>query len=161
SPHVVLDDPLSQVQYRRGTNYAFAGARAFNPGHADLTDQVNAFLARPGGGGVAPADALYVVWIGGNDIPTAGHSNDPVVRADLVTKAVNAIAADVQALINKGARKIVVPNAGDVGAIPEFTQESPPSQAQLATQDSILFNQLLHQALSSILTLNHDIGLTE
>ncbi len=147
--------------FKFGTNYAFAGARAFNPGHADLTDQVTAFLARPGGGGTAPVDALYVVWIGGNDIRTAGHSNDPVVGADLVTKAVNAIAADVQTLINKGARKIVVPNAGDVGAIPEFTQESPPSQAQLATQDSILFNQLLHQALASILTLNPGIGLTE
>jgi phospholipase/lecithinase/hemolysin len=145
--------------FQFGTNYAFAGARAFNPGQADLTDQVNAFLARPGGGGVAPLDALYVVWIGGNDIRTAGHSNNAATGAGLVTSAVNAIAADIQTLINKGAHSILVPNAGDVGAIPEFTQESPASQAQLATQDSILFNVLLHQALVNILALNPGLNL--
>jgi len=147
--------------FQFGTNYAFAGARAFNPGQADLTDQVNAFLARPGGGGVAPSDALYVVWIGGNDIRTAGHSNNAATAASLVTNAVNAIAADAQTLINKGAHTILVPNAGDVGAIPEFTQESPASQALLATQSSILFNTLLHQALANLLVLNPGIALDE
>jgi phospholipase/lecithinase/hemolysin len=144
--------------FQFGTNYAFAGARAFNPGQADLTDQVNAFLARPGGGGVAPSDALYVVWIGGNDIRTAGHSNNLTTANSLVTSAVNAIAADVQKLIDKGAHTILVPNAGDVGAIPEFAQESPASQAQLATQSAILFNTLLQQALANLLVLNPTVS---
>src|SRR5499425_72455 len=143
--------------FQFGTNYAFAGARAFNPGQADLTDQVSAFLARPGGGGVAPSDALYVVWIGGNDIRTAGHSGNTT----LVTNAVNAIAADVQTLINKGARTILVPNAGDVGAIPEFAEQSPAAQAQLATQSAILFNTLLAQALAAIIVLNPTVTIDQ
>jgi phospholipase/lecithinase/hemolysin len=144
-----------------GTNYAFAGARAFNPGQADLTDQVNAFLARPGGGAAAPSDALYVVWIGGNDIRTAGHSDNAATAASLVTSAVNAIATDIQTLINKGAHSILVPNAGDVGAIPEFTKESPASQSQLATQSAVLFNELLHVALANIQLLNPGVNLDE
>jgi len=147
--------------FQFGTNYAFAGARAFNPGQADLTDQVNAFLARPGGGGVAPSDALYVVWIGGNDIRTAGHSGNTATANTLVTNAVNAIAADVQTLINKGARTILVPNAGDVGAIPEFAEQSPTAQAQLATQSAILFNTLLAQALASIIVLNPTVTIDQ
>ena len=147
--------------FQFGTNYAFAGARAFNPGQADLTDQVNAFLARPGGGGVAPSDALYVVWIGGNDIRTAGHSGNAATANTLVTNAVNAIAADVQTLINKGARTILIPNAGDVGAIPEFAEQSPAAQAQLATQSAINFNALLQQALAAILVLNPTVKLDQ
>jgi len=147
--------------FQFGTNYAFAGARAFNPGQADLTDQVGAFLARPGGGGVAPSDALYVVWIGGNDIRTAGHSGNAATANTLVTNAVNAIAADVQILINKGARTILLPNAGDVGAIPEFAEQSPAAQAQLATQSAILFNTLLQQALAAIQVLNPTVTLDQ
>ena len=147
--------------FQFGTNYAFAGARAFNPGQADLTDQVNAFLARPGGGGVAPSDALYVVWIGGNDIRTAGHSGNTATANTLVTNAVNAIAADVQTLINKGAHTVVVPNAGDVGAIPEFAEQSPTAQAQLATQSAMLFNTLLAQALAAIIVLNPTVTIDQ
>jgi phospholipase/lecithinase/hemolysin len=71
-----------------------------------------------------------------------------------VINAVNAIATDIQVLINKGAHNILVPNAGDVGAIPEFTKESPASQAQLATQSAIFFNQRLDLALANILAAN-------
>jgi phospholipase/lecithinase/hemolysin len=147
--------------FQFGTNYAIAGARAFQPGVGDLTDQVTGFLARPGGGGVAPSDALYVVWIGGNDIRTAGHSNDASTASTLVINAVNAIATDIQVLINKGAHNILVPNAGDVGAIPEFTKESPASQAQLATQSAIFFNQRLDLALANILAANPGLNLDE
>ena len=118
------------------------------------------FLARPGAG-VAPSDALYVVWIGGNDIRTAGHSNDASTASTLVINAVNAIATDIQVLINKGAHNILVPNAGDVGAIPEFTKESPASQAQLATQSAIFFNQRLDLALANILAANPGLNLDE
>jgi outer membrane lipase/esterase len=41
--------------FQFGTNYAIAGARAFQPGVGDLTDQVTGFLARPGGGGGSDA----------------------------------------------------------------------------------------------------------
>jgi len=70
-----------------------------------------------------------------------------VTAAGLVTSAV------IQTLSNKSAHNILVPNAGDVGAIPEFTKESPASQAQLETQSAILFNGLLHEALVNILAL--------
>src|SRR5262249_44268679 len=131
-----------------------AGARAFNPGQADLTDQVKAFLARPGGGGVAPSDALYVVWIGGNDIRTAGHSGNTATANTLVTNAVNAIAADVQTLINKGAHTVVVPNAGDVGTISEFTEQSPAPQPKLATQAATLCSLSRGQRSAATLVLH-------
>ncbi|HYM31599.1 MAG TPA: SGNH/GDSL hydrolase family protein [Candidatus Cybelea sp.] len=142
--------------FQFGTNYAIAGARAFQPGNGDLTDQVNGFLARPGGGGVADPNALYTVFIGGNDVRTAAHSNN----ASLITSAVNAVKANIQTLINKGAVHILVPNVGNVGGIPEFTQQSPAGQAALATADSILYNQLLATAIAQLRAANPTVELT-
>ncbi len=156
-----------------GTNYAIAGALANNTqqgvpvngpanqtaptGHkltGDLTDQVvNGFLARPSGGGVADPNALYFIQIGGNDIRNAAHKNDD----SFVTNAVSAIAANIQTLINAGARSFLVPNAGNVGAIPEFSEQSPAAQAALATADSIQFNQLLAAAIQKLLAQNPGI----
>ena len=52
------------------TNYAYGGARARNASatssNLHLPDQVTTFLADTGG--VASPDALYVIFIGGNDI---------------------------------------------------------------------------------------------
>ena len=52
------------------TNFAVAGARARDDGsNVNLPAQVDAFLQQSGG--VAPADALYVIEMGGNDIRDA------------------------------------------------------------------------------------------
>jgi outer membrane lipase/esterase len=150
-----------------GTNYAIAGALANGSGgvrpnptnpadplHAptgDLSAQVAGFLARPGATpGTADPQSLYLVWIGGNDIRNAALKNNN----SFVTDAVSAISANVQRLINTGAKTIVVPNAGDVGAIPEFSQQSPKATAQLATADSVEFNQLLDAALANLQQAN-------
>ena len=49
-----------------GSNYAVAGANALGSDPIDLGTQVLAFQANHGF--IAPPDALYVVFIGGNDV---------------------------------------------------------------------------------------------
>lgn len=52
-----------------GTNFAVAGARAAGDTTIDLNFQIGAFLTTlQAQGGKAPSDALYVLFIGGNDI---------------------------------------------------------------------------------------------
>src|SRR5438552_8187445 len=51
------------------SNYAVGGARARHAGSFDLSTQVGVFLNDFGGHG--PADALYVVFVGGNDLRDA------------------------------------------------------------------------------------------
>lgn len=67
------------------TNYAVGAARAYNDGiNFNLSPQVDAFLQRSGG--VAPADALYVIEMGTNDIRDSfqvyagGGNGGPIFR---------------------------------------------------------------------------------
>lgn len=134
-----------------GTNYAFAGATAGNKAlaaggiegvnGANLAQQVNALKStKP----TDAASALFTVFIGGNDVRTAAKQND----TGFVTAGVNAEISAINTLIAAGARNFLVVNVPDVGLIPEFTQESPAGKAQLAHDDSILFNQLLAAGLA-------------
>jgi len=100
-----------------GTNYAVAGARAGGPVAIDLPTQVNLFLANHAG--VAPSDALYIVFIGGNDVRDARDSLDAVTAESIVDTAVTAEVAQVQTLIASGASNILVMNVPDIGSIPE------------------------------------------
>ena len=120
-----------------GTNFAIAGAKAVDEDGNELTPdinlptQVNAFLQSKAG--VAPADALYIVMIGGNDIRAAREIGSAGVLASTfgekwaanraarasISTAVASQVAQVQKLVNAGAKDILVINAPNVGAIPE------------------------------------------
>lgn len=119
-----------------GNNFAIAGAKAIDEDNNEATPdinlptQVNAFLQIHGGS--APADALYIVLIGGNDIRAARQiradalfSSAAEERAAIVaagksiSDAVNAQRNQISKLINAGARHILVSNAPDIGIIPE------------------------------------------
>lgn len=120
-----------------GNNYAIAGARATDDDGNEATPdinlptQVNAFLQIQGG--VAPADALYIVLIGGNDIRAARELRAQAVLAEtaeqrqalrqaaneLLSNAVESQQAQIEKLIAAGALNILVANAPDIGAIPE------------------------------------------
>lgn len=84
----ILGDNLgvsASTAYAGGTNFAIGGQRSDQV----LTGQVPTFLASTGG--VADADALYVIWIGGNDFlqsDPAGTVYDPL---DSVTNVINSI----------------------------------------------------------------------
>ncbi|MDX1811048.1 MAG: SGNH/GDSL hydrolase family protein [Gammaproteobacteria bacterium] len=107
-----------------GTNYAAAGASAIGLGEGDLGGQILAFSTI---NSEAPSDALYVVFIGGNDVRKARGKLNPLDKDDLVEahalleQAAGNIGVAVQSLITAGAKNIIVVNSPNVGAIPETT----------------------------------------
>ena len=130
-----------------GTNYAVAGAKAGNTAPIDLPFQVSAFLARSGG--VAPASALYTVFIGGNDVRNAALNND----TSFTTNGVASEVANIGRLLAAGAQDFLIVNVPDVGLIPEFTQQNP-SRAALASQASLQYNSLLASGIASLAAAN-------
>lgn len=137
------------ASYVPGTNYAVAGATAAAaptkggiPG-ANLPQQVAAF-----GASVAlkaDANALYVLFTGGNDVRNAALAN---TGAPAVTAGVNAELNAIQTLESDGARKFLVVNVPDVGNIPEF-QEANPTKAAAATTYSQQYNTQLASGLAT------------
>jgi len=130
-----------------GTNYAVGGATAAG-GTTGLPSQVGAFLSHLGQ--QAPSDALYLVMIGGNDVRTAAHAG----ASAGVVAGVNSELAMIQLLLSRGATHFLIPNVPNVGAIPEFTQDSPAGQAATATAFSLLYDQLLASGIQSLVSQN-------
>ena len=118
-----------------GNNFAQGGAQSVTYATgATLPNSSNTQTAGPGGldirdlpqqiqdylganGGKADPNAVYFVWSGGNDIPTAagaGSSN----AASVATAAANSLAAQVGVLNNAGARLIIAPNLPAFGNTP-------------------------------------------
>ena len=94
-------------------NYAVGGAGAYHrQGYVNLTEQVDAFLAKADG--VASPDALYVVEFGANDIRDALVGDPLAIFRDSFTS----IATNMQKLYVAGARKFLVPNAPNLARTP-------------------------------------------
>ena len=134
------------------TNYAVGAARAYDDGqNVNLSDQVQAFLSDFGG--QAPADALYVIEMGGNDIRDAlvAYQTGGAPAAQMVLqKALASIAGNIQLLYQAGARKFLVwlpPNVGLTPAIQMLNQVSP-GAAQLAA----ILSQGFVAGLTGVLT---------
>lgn len=100
-----------------GTNYAVAAAKVTRNDPIDLNTQVALFLANHGG--VAPANALYVMFIGGNDIRQARETVGWTAATQLLDEATLTIATQMQVLATSGAKNWLVVNAPDIGRIPE------------------------------------------
>jgi phospholipase/lecithinase/hemolysin len=121
------------------TNYAVGGARAREDGiNVNLSRQVSAFLQQSGG--VAPADALYVIEMGGNDIRDAlvvyaqGGNGAPILQA-----ANLAIANEIGTLYAAGARNFLVWRAPNVGLTPAVRSLGT-AAVQLGTALTLGFN---------------------
>lgn len=119
-----------------GTNYAFGGAESGSlpplPDDVDigisLTNQVGMFGLDTGG--IAPADALYVVAPVGNDIrraleaylgvwlPTGNAAAAEAFASDIVTAAVDNVENIVRQLDSFGGENFLVSNAADIGLTP-------------------------------------------
>jgi phospholipase/lecithinase/hemolysin len=110
------------------TNYAYGGARA-RPGgvipvipneNKHLPDQVGQFLADFNMG--IPTEALYVVFIGGNDIfdATVVLDLDPssTTSLEILDLAVASVDEQIRLLHDSGARKFLVITAPDLGITP-------------------------------------------
>lgn len=121
-----------------GTNFAVGGARAFG-GPNDLEEQIDELLARS-----EPApDALYVLYIGSNDLRAAAHASRP---AEIMASAASAVERAIERLALAGARRLLVPNLPDVGRTPEAQEIGGAWPAQ-ARQLAISFNHDLARIL--------------
>jgi phospholipase/lecithinase/hemolysin len=104
--------PAFAPGHPNATNYAVGGARARAVGAFHLSVQVNAFLADfPRG---APADTLFVVALGGNDVRDALQFGDPTV----IAAAIGSIANHIGILYGAGARKFLVWNSPNIAVTP-------------------------------------------
>lgn len=126
-----------------GTNYAVAGARAGRTNFGDLTSQLTAFQANNPGG--APTDALYVLFIGGNDVLNISNVADDAAAAVSISIATQTIETTLNSLIDGGAQSILVPNVFDIGLTPEAA-----GNRALATQRTIEYNTALAATLASV-----------
>ena len=131
----------------KATNYAYGGARARDASatspNLHLPMQVTTFLADAGG--VASADALYVIFIGGNDIaPDAvfAFASSPLDGLTIIGEAVGSIGGTIQTLYEHGARKFLVMNSPDLGLTPSLAiaDQQFPGAAGLASCLSYWFN---------------------
>ena len=130
-----------------GGNYAVAGARAGGASPIDLDTQLNLFLANQGF--IAPADALYVVFLGGNDIRDARDSADRDSARQIVTAAAARVEAAIETLAAAGAREFLLVNAPNLGAIPETrllaAASGNPELVKRAERMSRLYRRLVHR----------------
>ena len=121
------------------TNFAVGAARAYDDGlNFNLTRQVDTFLQRSGG--VASAQALYVIEMGSNDIRDAfvvyaGLGNG----GPILVAALESIAANIRRLYLAGARNFLVWAAPNVALTPAIRTLGPNAGA-LATSLTQAFN---------------------
>ena len=129
------------------TNYAYGGARARDASatspNLHLPMQVTTYLADTGG--EASPGALYVIFIGGNDIaPDAVFAfvSNPVDGLTIIGEAVESIGVAIQTLYLHGARKFLVMNSPDLGFTPSLAiaNQQFPGAAGLASCLSYWFN---------------------
>ncbi len=126
-----------------GTNYAVAGARAGRTNFGDLGSQLTAFQANHPGG--ASMEALYVLFIGGNDVLNISNVVDDATAALAITTATQAVETTLNSLIGAGAQSILVPNVFDIGLTPDAA-----ANRALATQRSVEYNTALAATLADV-----------
>lgn len=143
--------PALQVP-RVFSNYAVGGARA-RPGTLfDLATQVGLFLGDFSGG--APADALYIVFVGGNDVrdAVAALAFDPsgATSTGILGAAVNAVADNIVMLSAAGAGTFLVANAPNLALVPAIRALQDPAVETAAAALSAAYNASLAAALAAL-----------
>jgi len=138
------------------TNYAVGGARArpgASPTPYDLTTEVGQFLTDFGGR--ACPNAIYVIWIGGDDLRDALEAL-PVTgvpgAAAIISTAVTSIGNNVTTLWSAGARNFLILDAPDVSNAPAVRLAGPGAIAAGAFL-SANFNSGLGQAIAELQAL--------
>lgn len=135
-----------------GNNYAFGGARTnyVNPGlpatAMSFNQQISSYTAL----GSADPNALYVLWIGANDmsdaIQAAAGGNAGAVGG-AIGVAMNGIGTALTKLAALGAKHFLVPNLPDLSLVPAFAGIGSPQLSALAHGVTLAFNQNLANTL--------------
>lgn len=142
-------------------SYAFGGAQtgSFNQFQAFPVPQVAAAMAGTGmtnqvatytgmlssEGRQADAQALHVVWGGGNDFLAALSTDDLASLPTIAATAVGNLAGHVQSLYASGARSFLVPLMPDFAT--SYFGTANPAAAPLLSQLTLSFNQALSGAM--------------
>lgn len=144
-------NPAFRSNAPNALNFAIGGARAGVTGGGNLDIQVGAFLQRSGG--IAPADALYVIALGGNDVRAAAEA--PADAVAIFQAAVQGIGTQIATLYAAGARRFLVWNSPDLGITPALLalDQLQPGAAAGASFLSQTFNFFLAGALADADTL--------
>jgi phospholipase/lecithinase/hemolysin len=143
------------MRHKGGSNFAVGRARA-RAGAAsfpyyDLSTQVGLFFDQSGNR--APGDAVYVIWIGANDLKDALESLavDPsfATAGGIMQQAVGATAGNMQALWAAGARHFLLVNMPDLGYTPYVAGLGPMAQ-YAAAQLTDAYNGGLDQLVAGL-----------
>ncbi|GAC21192.1 SGNH/GDSL hydrolase family protein [Paraglaciecola arctica] len=133
--HEYLSDGLglssSAIHSSGGNNYAYGGALA--SGGDGITGavamgmdaQINNYLNDQNGAN-SDADALFITWVGGNDVRSMVGTADPFAKLE---QTLDNMAASLAQLLNNGVGTLLVPNLPDLGTIPEFANTADSAQA--------------------------------
>jgi len=131
------------------SNYAVGGARARHEGPFDLSTQVGLFVKDFRGHG--PTDALYVVFVGGNDLRDAlsALAVDPsgATSVAIVQAALFAIRDNLLTLYAADGRSFLLANAPDISLTPAVRLLDPVAQGAarfLAAQFNDGLEAILH-----------------
>lgn len=135
-----------------GHNYSVAGAAASGNETIDLDIQILSFQSNHSY--IAPSDALYVIFLGGNDIRAALYESDIIISDSIIKTAKNKIRNAIKSLKKMGARSFLVINAPNISAIPETSIMAAalnnPELLIRASKLSIRFNKKLHRMLKRL-----------
>ena len=149
--HLGLSTGPALLAPRIFSNYAVGAARARQVGTASLATQVGWFLHDTGS--VAPSDALYIVYLGNNDIRDAltALSTDPSGAASgaILVEALSVLRDNLLALYGAGARRFLIPNAPNLALVPAVRLQTPQAQGA-ALWLTTNFNLGLAQLLSGL-----------
>ncbi|QDQ27456.1 autotransporter domain-containing protein [Chitinimonas arctica] len=107
-------NPANPLLPAGGNGWAQGAAKS-----SDLVTQLGSYLASRGG--KADPNALYSIWIGGNDVTpalTAGQAGGTAAAQAVMATAVQTTLSQIATLKAAGAKHILVLNAPDVGRTP-------------------------------------------
>lgn len=150
---------------KTGTNYAVGGARSGEEANwnnaftiPSTKTQISSYLNDTTG--KTDPNALYVVWIGANDLNAAAQATSTAAAQAAIANAVIRTATDIETLNQLGATSILVPNIPDLSLTPRviFGESIQPGIATKAQLAASLYNSSLYTALNqstaNIITAN-------
>lgn len=100
-----------------GSNFAVAGGNIKGADPEDLTQQVSAYLQRVNS--QADPDALYLVFVGGNDLRNLRSTRSPAQATVEIALIIDTLATQLNRLKSSGARAFLIPNVANIGRLPE------------------------------------------
>lgn len=131
----------------QGFNYAVSGGNILGSDPEDLSLQISAYLQRVGG--TADPNALYLVFMGGNDIRGLRSQPSLGVAQSQIASIVARLELSISRLVDAGARTFIVPNVANIGRIPETLMREAQEPGTRARAE--FYTQRYNTALSQML----------